>query len=668
MAERPTQKHRELAVETPLGEDVLLLTGMSGTEQLGRPFEYRLELASEDHQIKAEDIVGQNATVRLDVLAGGTRYFNGYVSRFTQLTAAGGLARYRATVVPWLWFLTRTADCRIFQDKTVLDILKDVFKRHELTNFEEALSGRYSTREYCVQYRETDFNFVSRLMEQEGIYYYFKHENGKHTLVLADSASAHTPYPEFEELEYHPADKGTATDQCISDWIVETHLQPGAYALNDFDFRNTQKDLQARAKVKRAHAAAAFEIYDYPGRYTEAGDGDAYARKRIEELQAQYEVAAAISDCRGICTGYSFTLANHPRDDQNRKYLITAAEYEIKGDEFFSSGQRGGGCSYSCRFGAIEAGQAFRAPRTTPKPTVPGPQTALVVGPSGEEVFTDEYGRVKVKFHWDRYSAADENSSCWIRVAQVWAGKSWGAMYLPRMGQEVVVEFIEGDPDQPIITGRVYNAQAMPPYEPKANKTLSTLKSNSSKGGGGFNEIRFEDKKGEEQIFVHAEKNLDIRVKNDRFETIEHDRHVVVENEKFEQVKSHRNEFVEQNHLEEIGQDRNLTVKGKEAKEVGKSLSLTVKGDVIEVFKADHSEQTTGDYCLKAQNVVIEGLQNITLSVGGSYIAIEAGSIEISTSGRLKVDGMQVQIDGKTQTSVQGGVMTEVKGGVVKIN
>jgi type VI secretion system secreted protein VgrG len=659
MAERPTQKHRELAVETPLGEDVLLLTGMSGTEQLGRPFEYRLELASEDHQIKAEDIVGQNVTVRLDVLAGGLRYFNGYVSRFTQLTASSGLARYRVTMVPWLWFLTRTADCRIFQDKTVPDIIKDVFKRHELTNFEEALSGPYPTREYCVQYRETDFKFVSRLMEQEGIYYYFKHENGKHTLVLADSASAHTPYPEFEELEYHPADKGTTTEQCISDWSVETHLQPGACALNDFDFKNTQKDLQARAKVKRAHAAAAFEIYDYPGGYTEAGDGDAYARKRIEELQAQYEVAAAVSDCRGIRTGYTFTLANHPRDDQNRKYVITAAEYEIKGDEFFS-GQGGGECSCSCRFRAIEAGQAFRAPRTTQKPTVPGPQTAIVVGPSEDEVFTDEYGRVKVKFHWDRYSKADENSSCWIRVAQVWAGKSWGAMYIPRIGQEVVIEFIEGDPDQPIITGRVYNAQAMPPYEPKANKTLSTLKSNSSKGGGGFNEIRFEDKKGEEQIFIHAEKNLDIRVKNDRFETIEHDRHVVVENEKFEQVKSHRNEFVEQNHLEEIGQDRNLTVKGKEAKEVGKSLSLTVKGDVIEVFKADHSEQTTGDYYLKGKTIVIEAMQNITLSVGSSYIAIESGAIEIQTGGQIKVQG--------SQAGVTGSALTEIKGGIVKIN
>jgi type VI secretion system secreted protein VgrG len=276
----------------------------------------------------------------------------------------------------------------------------------------------------------------------------------------------------------------------------------------------------------------------------------------------------------------------------------------------------------------------------------------MVVGPENQEIFTDEYGRVKVKFHWDHKGKTNENSSCWIRVAQVWAGKNWGAMYIPRKGQEVIVEFLEGDPDRPIITGRVYNDKAMPPYVPKTNPTISTIKSNSSKGGEGFNEIRFEDKKGEEQIFIHGEKNLDIRIKNDRFETIGHDHHLVVENEKFEHVKSHRNEFVDQNHLEEIGQDRNLTIKGKEAKEVGKSLSLTVKGDVIEVFKANHSEQTTGDYYLKGKNVVIEGLQNITLCVGGSYISIEMAGIEIS--------GPKI--------SVKGSAMTEITGGVVKIN
>jgi len=668
MAEKPTQKNRELAIDTPLGEDVLLLIGMSGTEQLGRPFEYSLELASDDHQIKAKDIVGQNVTIRLELGAGKTRYFNGHVNRFTQLTTAGQLARYQAIVVPWLWFLSRTANCRIFQEKTVPDIIKQVFRDRGFTNFEDGLSGNYRTWEYCVQYRETDLRFVSRLMEQEGIYYYFKHENGKHSLVLADSYSAHEPYPEFEELIYQPADRGTAAEDYVSDWAVETRLQPGSYALRDFDFKNTQKDLLARAKVSREHTAADFEIYDYPGDYSEMSDGEEYARRRIEELQAEYEVATALSNARGICVGFTLSLTGHPRDDQNKEYLITSVNYTIKGDEIFSAGSEGSECAYSCEFTSIECSQPFRSRRIAPKPSIPGPQTAVVVGPSGEEVYTDEHARVKVKFHWDRYSKADENSSCWVRVAQVWAGKSWGAMYIPRIGQEVIVEFLEGDPDRPIITGRVYNAQAKPPYDLPGNKTVSTLKSNSTKGGEGFNEIRFEDKKDEEQIYVHAEKNLDIRVKNDRFETVSRNRHLHVEQDKFEHVDNNRSEEVDADHKETIGKDRHLTVKGKEAKEVAKSLSLTVKGEVIEVFKAGHSEQTTKDYYLKAQNVVIEGLQNITLSVGGSYIAIEAGTIEINTSGQLKIDGAQVQVNGKAQTSIQGGAMTEIKGGIVKIN
>jgi type VI secretion system secreted protein VgrG len=669
MAEKPTQKNRELAIDTPLGEDALLLISMSGTEQLGRPFEYQLELASSNGQIKAKDIVGQNITIRLELGSGGTRYFNGHVNNFAQLTAAGQLARYRATVVPWLWFLSRTANCRIFQEKTVPDIIKEVFRDRGFTNFEDGLSGSYRTREYCVQYRETEFSFVNRLMEQEGIYYYFKHENGKHSLILADSHSAHEPYPEFDELIYHPANTGPAAKECVSDWAFETHLQPGYYALNDFDFKNSKNDLQARAKVSREHTAADFEIYDYPGDYTETKDGEEYARKRIEELQAEYEVATAKSNARGVCTGFVFKLTDHPREDQNKEHLITSANYTIKGDEIFSSNTGGSEFAYSCEFTSIKSSQPFRSPRTTPKSSISGPQTAIVVGPSGEEIYTDEHARVKVKFHWDRYSKADENSSCWIRVAQVWAGRKWGAMYIPRIGQEVIVEFLEGDPDRPIVTGRVYNAQAKPPYDLPGNKTMSTLKSNSTKGGEGFNEIRFEDKKGEEQIYIHGEKNLDIRIKNDRYETIEHDHHLVVENEKFEHIKSHRNESVDLNHIEEIGQDRNLTVKGKEAKEISKSLSLTVKGDVIEAFNANHSEQTTSDYYLKAQNIVIEGTQNITLSVGSSYIVIDNMGIEIkSSAGQIKIDGVTVDVKGSTKASVDGGLMTEVKGIMVKIN
>jgi type VI secretion system secreted protein VgrG len=647
-----TQKNREIAVETPLGEDVLLLTSMSGTEQLSRPFEFQLELASEKPQIKSSDIIGQNVTMRLNLPNNKVRYFNGFISSFSQIAGTLQLDQYSATVVPWLWFLTRTADCRIFQEKTVPDIIKQVFSDHGFTDLEDALTGSYRTWEYCVQYRETDFNFVSRLMEQEGIYYFFKHENGKHKLVLADSASAHESYPDHDQIKFRPADLGVSDEKYIMDWIVETRVQPGFYALNDFDFKNTKKDLLARAKVSREHAAADFEIYDYPGEYIESKDGEEYAKKRIEELHAQYEVVTAQSDVRGISAGCTFTLTEHPRDDQNRKYLITSANYNAHSDILQTGGGGGIEAAYSCSFTAIDAKQQFRSLRITPKPSIPGPQTAIVVGPSGEEIYPDKYGRVKVKFHWDRYSKADENSSCWIRVAQVWAGKNWGAIYTPRIGQEVIVDFLEGDPDQPIITGRVYNAQVMPPYDLPTNKTMSTLKSNSSKGGEGFNEIRYEDKKGEEQIFIHAEKNLDIRVKNDRFETVINDRHLIVENDKFEQVKSHRNEFVEKNHLEEIGEDRDLTVKGNEAKEVGKDLSLTVKGNVDEAFKKNHTEETTKNYTLQATKVTIEAKSKIELKVGGSTITMDPGQIELNAP----------------KISISGSAMVQVQGGLVKIN
>ena len=622
-----TQENRELAIATPLGVDVLLLTRMSGTEQLGRPFRFDLELASEDDQIEVEDIVGKNVTIRL-LLGGEPRYFNGYINRFTQLITSGGLARYRATVVPWLWFLTRTADCRIFQEKTVPDIIEKVFGDHGFTDFKRSLSGEYRTWEYCVQYRETDFNFVSRLMEQEGIYYFFEHENGKHSLVLADSAGAHKPYPDYDQIKCHPADAGVSDEEYISEWNVETCVQPGSYALNDFDFKDTWKDLNARAIVRREHASSEFEIFDYPGEYTKVKpDGEDYARKRIEELQAQYEVVTAASDARGICAGCTFKLTNHPREDQNQEYLITSANYNIDAGEFYSGSGGGGGCVYSCSFtaikAAIDAKQPFRSPRITPKPSIPGPQTAMVVGPSREEIWTDEYGRVKVKFHWDRYSEADENSSCWIRVAQVWAGKKWGGIYTPRIGQEVIVEFLEGDPDQPIITGRVYNGEAMPPYGLPGEQTKSTLKSNSSKGGGGFNEIRFEDKKGKEQIFIRAQHNQDNRVLNDSLEYIGNERHLIVK----------------KNQLELVQGDKHLTVRGNQNEKIGATISREAGSDIQEKAGMNYAFEAGSDIHIKGgMNVVIEAGVKLSLKAGSNFIDISPAGVAISGTPMVMIN------------------------------
>ena len=679
------QETREIEITTPLGDDILLFQHMSAKEQLGRLFEYQLEVISTDANIKLDDLLGQNVTVRLKLTNSDSRFFNGYVSRFCFVGLEENYYSYQITLRPWLWFLTRTANCRIFQNQKAPDIIKQIFRDQGFSDFEDKLTATYRTWEYCVQYRETDFNFVSRLMEQEGMYYYFKQENGKHTLVLADSIEAHEAVTDYSELPYFPPEESLRRERDhIFDWFVAQEVQPGSYALNDFDFEKPKADLNAKLKQPYGHAVDQFEVYDYPGEYVEKADGDEYVRKRVEELHAQYEQAHGQGNARGLTVGCLFSLTQFPRNDQNKEYLITSATYELQSDEYGSASSGGGEQIFMCQFTAIDSSQPFRTPRISPKPVVQGPQTAIVVGPKGEEIYTDKHGRVKVQFHWDREGKADENSSCWIRVSQAWAGKTWGAIVLPRIGQEVVVDFLEGDPDHPLITGRVYNEINKPPYDLPNKATISTFKTNSSKGGEGFNEFRFEDKKGEEQIFIQAEKNMDIRVKNDRFETIGHDRSLVVENDKKEHIKNERHEQVDSHHMEKITGDRNLKVEGKEAKEVGGSLSLKVSGDVIEQFGANHSEQVSGDYFLKASNIIIEGTTNVTVKVGQSYIAIESGGIKIGTMGTLELEaqstvsvkgtaGITIEspatVDVKgSMTTVKGDAVLTLQGGLVKIN
>ena len=611
-----TQIHRPVAVGTPLGEDVLLLKAFDLTEQLSRPFRMELSLLSENHQIPFEAIVGQNVSVRVEQSDGQDRYLNGYVSRFWQEGRLGRLTRYGAEVVPWLWFLTRTADCRIFQAKTAPEVIMDVFREHGFTDFEDRLSSPYRQWEYCVQYRETDFDFVSRLMEQEGIYYYFTHANGKHMLVLADSISSHQPYPGYEQITYFPPSQSITESEHVSDWRIEQRVQPGAYSQSDFDFQVPKKSLRATSRIERPHAGSEFEIYDYPGEYEDFEDGEAYTRIRIEELQAGHEVVRGQADARGISAGYSFLLTNFSRLDQCREYLVTSASVRVDLDNFESAeaGQADFQVNYTCSFTAIDASQPYRPPRQTPRPAIRGPQTAIVVGPAGEEIHTDKYGRVKVQFHWDRCGKADENSSCWIRVSQPWAGKKWGGMWIPRIGQEVVVEFLEGDPDHPIITGRVYNGEAMPPYELPANATMSTLKSNSSKGGDGFNELRFEDKKGKEQIFIHAQRDQDIRVGSNCRETVGNDRHLIVKRDQLEKVEGDKHQIVE----------------GDQNEKVGGTISIQAGADVQEKIGGNLGAEAGTEIHLKAgMNLILEAGATVTLKAGGGFVAVGPAGVTI---------------------------------------
>lgn len=621
-----TQQYREAGIKTPLGDDALLLREMTMNEELGRLFTMNLELASETENIRFEDLLGQKVTVRLELPSGEKRYFNGHVSQISQLPNKGSYAIYNAVVHPWLWFLTRTSDCRIFQNKTVPDIIKEVFRNHGYTDFEEKLSASYRNWEYCVQYRETDFNFVSRLMEQEGIYYYFKHDEDKHTLILSDGYGAHEKISGYETIPYYPPDETTVREEeSVSSWYLSKKIQPGSYALNDYDFLRPKADLKASSSISHEHTGAEFEVYDYPGEYVEADDGDAYARKRIEELNTQYEEAQGESNARGIMAGGLFGLSEYPREDQNREYLVVTATHHIRSDDF-DSGADSSGPVYTNNFSVIESRTAFRTARTTPKPAVQGPQTAVVVGPSGEEIYTDEHGRVKLQFHWDRYGQFDENSSCWVRVSQIHAGKGFGGIDTPRIGEEVIVEFLEGDPDRPIITGRVYNGDNTPPNELPSAKVVSGMKSNSTPGGGGNNAIMLDDTKGKENLTVHAQKDMNTTVENDRNTTL-------------------------------VGGNDSLTVSAG-------TRSVTVKGNTsLTVQAGDRTVNVTGSYKLDTTSEInMQAPAKITLTCGGSSITMVPGKITISAGGGAGIvldanaltkssAGSEVLLDGKATMS-----------------
>ena len=636
------QDSRLLAISTALGPDVLAVRSIAVQEQLSRLFQIEAELSSEQGDIDFDQVIGHNATIRLQMGQDGTRYFNGFVSRMVHAGSSGTYPHYHATIVPWLWFLTRTADCRIFQEMTAPDIIEKVFKGHGFNDYQLKLSGSYQQREFCVQYRETDFNFVSRLMEQEGIYYFFTHEDGKHTLVLADSISAHSPTPNFENVDFHQLEKGAATGRdSVTAWVLEKQFQPVSYALTDFDFTKPKTSLRSNASASRSYGAANLEMFDYPGEYIDHGEGDRLSQVRLDELQAQYESYHGQATARGMATGATFNLRNHPLDALNKEYLIADSSTHADAGEYASSPEDAGEF-FSCSLVAIDSKQTFRPARLTPEPVVHGPQTAVVTGPSGEEIYTDQYGRVKVQFFWDRHGKSDENSSCWIRVSQGLAGKKWGAIYLPRVGQEVIVEFLEGDPDRPIITGRVYNGDAMPPYDLPGEKTKSTIKSNSSIGGDGFNEIRFEDKKGDEQIFVHAEKDQDARVKNDSREWVGNDRHLVVENDQKEKVEG----------------DKSSTVTGDR--------KSATEGDVSETVSGDRKSSVAGDDNLSAagdQKLSVGGDHN--LNAGGDSNNAYGGDLSLNAGGSInEKSGMNHAVDAGMTVHIKGGMSVVIEAGM----
>ena len=646
-----TQAGRRLILKTPLEDDALLLTSFNGTEQLSHLYTYRLEMLSENAAINPADLVGRNVTFGLRLPDDSVRHYNGYVARFAAHGRGDRLALYSAEVVPWLWFLTLTAKCRIFQKLSVPEIIQKVFGALNFTDFETSqISGSHPKREYCVQYRESDFNFVSRLMEHEGIFYYFRHENGKHTLVLADSASGYKDAPEREARLAHNLNSPQPKDN-LTAWEHRLEFRPGKYTHTDYNFTIPSTSLLTSSNsVIKLPNVSKLEIYDYPGEYENRSDGESEARLRMEEQEVPHDVVEGQSKCRTFSPGLKFKVAeHHVRSEEGKGYVLVTVQHQAVQPGSYLTGDAAKPIDYTNRFTAIPDSVAFRPPRLTPKPLVHGSQTAVVVGPAGEEIYTNEYGQVKVQFHWDREGQKNENSSCWVRVAQLWAGNNWGAMFIPRIGQEVIVDFLEGDPDRPIITGRVYNGDEKPPYALPDNKTMSAIKSYSSPGGGGFNEIRFEDKKGKEQVFIHAEKDEDIRVKNDAREFVGHERHLIVKKDRLEKLEQDSHLVVVRDQLTRIDGNQNLTVKSDQMQSVEGSASLTVKGD--------QSEEIGGDRSLK-----VKGNSNEETTM---KVSVKAGTEMHQKAGQnFAVDaGMAVHIKGGMTVVIEAGMQLSLKAG-----
>ena len=596
-----------MAVTTPLGKDVLLLRGFSGHEAMSRLFRFDLDLVSESAPaIHFDDIVGKTVTVSVKH-AGGTRYFNGIVSRFSQRENEGSLACYHAEVVPAFWLLTRTADCRIFQRMTVPEIVAKIFNDLGLSNFRMQIQGAMERREFCVQYRETDFQFVSRLMEQYGIFYFFEHTYGKHAMVVANTPAAYqTCNPEsvrFQSTIAAPAPSGV-----VHGFEKLQEIRSGKWSMTDYNFEMPNVSLAVTAGSATGNHA--LEVYDFPGEYAQRFDGEGLVKIRLEEEETFRQVARGASGCPQLVAGARFKISGNSRPDLDGAYVLTSVTHHATEPGY---GSAGGGFSYENSFSSIPSAVPFRPPRTTRRPVVQGSQTAEVVGVGGEELHTDKFGRVKVQFHWDREGRRDDNSSCWIRVSHPWAGAQWGTMSIPRIGQEVVVSFLDGDPDRPIITGSVYNAEQMPPYPLPAGAVVSGTKSNSTKGGGGFNEMSLDDTAGKERITVHAQRDMHVTIGLDSAESVGNNQTVT--------VGSARSNAVGANETLTVGANRTVTVGRDDALEVGRHLVITAADSVtIKTGSASLTLKKDGTITLKGKDIAISGSGAINVRADGDVV------------------------------------------------
>lgn len=655
-------------LDSPFGED-LLFAHLSAQEAISTPYTYAITALSRRPDLDFNQLLGEHVTVRMHQdpdVSEAPRHFDGLVEQVALVGQSGRFYRYLITARPWFWFLSLTRDCKVFQDKTVLEIIEEVLKDHAIAAIDDRTTTAFTPWPYCVQYRESDFNFLSRLMEQEGIFYYFVHSAGKHQMVLGDAPGASDPCPGCSPLPVRHADnQATAGAEAVWDLASHQRVQPGAAMLQDYDFTRTQVDLRQSRSQPGAHALGDLEVYDYPGLYDQEADGEHFVRTQMEAYACATLETDGHSDARALACGGLIKVQGSLREADDIEYLVVGTQIQVNQPHYESSaGATGPG--YACRFSALDARVPYRSPRRTRKPVVRGPQTAVVVGPAGDEIHTDEYARVKVQFHWDRYGQRNEKSSCWVRVSSPWAGKRFGFIQVPRIGQEVVVDFLEGDPDQPIITGRVYNAEQMPPWDLPANATQSGVLTRSSKGGayGNANAIRFEDKAGSEQLWIHAEKNQDIEVENDETHWVGHDRTKTIDHDEITHVKHDRTETVDNNETITIGVDRSESVGSNETISIGANRTETVGADESITIGANRTENVAANETITVgsnRSITVGGSERATVALQRTHAVGVNETIAVGGAQEIAVGAAQfVTVGAKQSISVGAGQSNDI--------
>jgi len=641
-----TQDSRLISISSPLSKDELLLTSFEGTEFISDLFEFQIEVLSKNHTLTPDQLIGK--TVDITIQNDQKRTFNGYISRFTYgEVKADNLRSYHLTMVPWLWFLSKTNNHRIFQNMSTEDIVSQVFRDLGFTDFNFKATGNPKPREYCVQHNESDLNFISRLLEEDGIAYFFEQTGDAHIMQIVDEANAYQVCPETN-LTYS---KGNQPNTQLTRWEHVYEFRKGKWSLDDYDFNTPSKDqFQTTASTNKFANVDKYEHYEYTPYHDFAGL-KSLTKKRIETEEVPINIIEASSDCSSFYAGGKFKLDKHAVKEELGSYVITSIKHRAYDNSYLAGNESQS--EYGNDFTCIPDSVHYRPPLIHVKPIMQGPQSAVVVGPKNEEIHIDELGRIKIQFHWDRLGKNDDTSTCFIRVVQPWAGSGWGTSFIPRVGMEVIVNFLDGDPDRPIITGSVYNGDNAPPF---ASKTQSGIRTRSTKEGttSNCNELRFDDLKGSEQVFIHAEKNLDTEVENDETHSIDNNRSKTIGVDETSSIGKNRTKSVGENQSEKIGKNKTITVGADHSEDIAKNKTLTI-GE-------NHDETIGKDMDLNVgKNISITAGDSITLKTGSA-------SITMKKNGDITIKGKNITVQGSSKVNVKASSTLTLKGSKVVTN